>query len=119
MVTNKFVIILDMTHNTSPLDVPKNPVARRAWILYQFRIRGLSGRQIAREQGVSPQTVSQSMMGTGSSHLQDVIAAAIGLTPQQLFPEKFDGSGCRLGNVRPPNRTTREDAGNVENRGAA
>lgn len=93
---------------------------RRAWILYQFRIRGLSLRSFAKEQGVSHQSVSAATNGGGaSSHLQEAIAAAIGLAPRQLYPELYDATGKRLGNVRPPNRITRDETGNVEKRGAA
>ncbi len=99
--------------------VPTNPTVRRAWIGFQFRIRGLSFSAVAKSQGVTQQAFSAAMIGGGSSHLQEVAAQHLGLTPQQLFPELYDASGRRLLNTRPPNRTTRREGGNGKNTEAA
>lgn len=109
-----------MTHAPATDGVPKNPAMRRAWISYQLRIRGLSGRAVADREGVSRQSVSAAMNGGGaSSHLQEALAAAIDLEPHQLFPELYDARGHRLGIVRPPNRSTRHGEGNDKNEEAA
>ena len=100
-------------------DIPKNPAVRREWIGFQLRIRGLSRAALARREGVSHQAVSAAALGGGSRHLQEVIAAAIDVTPQALFPELYDEQGNRLGVTRPPNRTTRRGGGNGKDQEAA
>ena len=96
-------ILPHMTKVSTRLGIPKNPVERRAWIIYQLHIRGLSLRGLAREEGVSQQAMSACLIGP-NSHLEPLIANAIGLTPVQLFPERFSRSGVRLGWTRLQNR---------------
>lgn len=107
-----------MTISQTTLDIPKNPAERRAWICFQLRLRGTSLRAIARRLGVSQQAVSNALM-TPSSHIEPAIAEAIGLTAQQLFPERFDDAGNRLPRTRPQHRITRPSGRNVEQEQAA
>lgn len=104
---------MDMTTQTSIVNIPKNPAERRGWIIWQLRNRGWSLSRIARDEGVSVQAVSSALM-VSSSHLQNVIAGLLDLEPRDLFPEYFDPAGRRLGQTRDPQRTTRRDARNVE-----
>ncbi len=97
---------------------PKNPAERRGWVIWQLRNRGWSLSRIALQEGVSVQAVSMALM-VPSSHLQQVIAETLGLTPQQLFPEFFDAAGRRLGRTREQHRITRPGRGNVEEERAA
>jgi Ner family transcriptional regulator len=97
-------------------DLPKNPAARRAWLTYQLRIRGRSVSELARANGVSREAL-YGAMNTPSSHLERAIAGALNLAPQQLFPERFDGRGRRLSQVRAPNRSTRREPVTVEKTG--
>lgn len=101
--------------STSP-DVPTNPIKRRAWIGFQLRVmHGLSGSEVARREGVSQQSWSLAMLGGGgSSHLQEVAADLLGLTPLQLWPELYDASGHRLLPIRPPNRMVRPIKGDAK-----
>jgi Ner family transcriptional regulator len=93
-----------MMHEPTNTEVPKNPAERRAWILYRLRLRGLSFRQLARETGVSQQAMSAACMAP-NIHLEPVIAEAIGLTPQALFPERWcPETGRRLTQSRGPAR---------------
>lgn len=119
MTAHVRAIILAMKRETTTSEVPTNPTVRRAWIGFQLRIRGLSGRAVALQEGVSQQAFSAAMIGGGSSHLQEVVAQLLDLTPPQLFPELYDASGRRLLNTRPPNRTTRREGGNGKNEEAA
>mgnify|MGYP002860648618 FL=1 len=112
-------MFIAMSNAPATNDIPKNPAIRREWISFQLRIRGLSYRAIARREGVSHQAVSVSAGGLGSSHLQEVLATAIDLGPQQLFPELYDARGNRLGRTLQPNRTTRRDGGNGKDEEAA
>lgn len=102
----------------STLDVPRNPAERRAWVCYQLRLRGDSLSAIARRIGVSHQAVSNAMM-TPSKDIEQAIAEAIGLTPEQLFPEWFDAAGKRLVRTRPTQRSTRPDGRNDQQEQAA
>ncbi len=92
-----------MTKDRTTLDIPKNPAERRAWVVYQLRIRGLSLKALGHEVGVTQQAMSAALTGP-NFHLEPVIAAALGLTAQQLFPERFTPSGRRIGHTRPPMR---------------
>lgn len=100
------------------VNVPKNPTERRVWVVIQLRLRGTSLRRLAAQTGVSQQAMSHALTGS-SSHLEVVIAEALGLTPQQLFPERFTEDGIRLHWTREQQRTTRRRAGNVQSEEAA
>jgi lambda repressor-like predicted transcriptional regulator len=102
-----------MSTEPAILDIPKNPAVRRAWVCYQLRLRGTSLRRIAQQHNVSPQAVSAALM-TPSSHIEQAIAAALDLTPEQLFPERFDAVGHRLTHTRLPNRSTAAPGCNVQ-----
>ncbi len=109
-----------MKRDMTPYAIPKNPHERRAWICFQLKIRGLSQRQLAKKEKVSPQCVSSALIGGGSSHLQEAVANAIGLSVQQLFPELYNPTtGERLLPVRPRKRTTHCELDNVKSDKAA
>lgn len=108
-----------MAIEPATLDIPKNPAIRRAWIGFQLRIRGLSHRELARREGVSHQAVSQAAAGVGSRHLQETLAEALDLRPQDLFPELYDACGQRLGPTRDPKRSTRRGDAPVKTENAA
>lgn len=94
-----------MSPPTGTINLPQNPSARRAWLTYQLRLRGLSIAALAREVGVSREALSNAM-NAPSSHLEEAIAAALATKPQLLFPERFDRRGRRLSRTRAPNRST-------------
>ena len=100
------------------LDVPKNPAERRVWVCYQLRLRGDSLRAIARRIGVCQQAPSNALMNP-SKDIEQAIAEAIGLTPEQLFPERFDATGKRLVRTRSPQRNTRPAGRNIQEECAA
>jgi Ner family transcriptional regulator len=80
---------------------------RREWISYQLRLRGLSYRELARQEGVTHQAFSAAALGGGSRHLQETIAASLALSPQLIWPELYDDkTGERLGKTREPKRST-------------
>lgn len=93
--------------------VPQNPAQRRVWIIAQLRMKGTSLRKLALREGVTPQAMSTACL-TASSHLQAVIAEAIGLPVHRLFPEFFDDNGARIGWTRDPQRITGGDVRNVK-----
>ena len=114
-----FAKVLAMAIAPATMDIPKNPAIRREWIGFQLRIRGLSKRALARREGVSHQAVSQAALGGGSHHLQLAIATAIGLRPQDLFPELYDEHGQRLGRTRDQKRSIRPDRKHAKTENAA
>lgn len=95
-----------MSIHSSTMNVPKNPAERRAWVLYQLRLRGWHLADIAREEGVSRQAVF-SALHAPNEHLEPAIAAKLGLEAKQLFPERFCAdTGRRLHRTRNRNRST-------------
>lgn len=100
------------------LDIPNNPADRRAWVCYQLRINGLSLKALAEREGVSHQSMSAALL-VPSSHLEEVIAGALGLTSQQLFPERFARGGRRRSGTRSPNRNSARTLRNIQDGEAA
>ncbi|MBC7954222.1 MAG: helix-turn-helix domain-containing protein [Rhodospirillaceae bacterium] len=101
-----------MSSAIATLKVPKNPAVRRVWICAQLRIRGNSLRKLAQTEGVSHQAMSAALM-TPNAHLEPVVAGALDLTVQQLFPERFDRTGNRVCRTRAPQRSTQNPTGNA------
>lgn len=100
-----------MSATNSTLSPPKNPAERRAWVIYQLRIRGTNLLRLSKQHGVSASAMQAALM-VPSSHLERVIADALGLPVEKLFPERFDRDGRRLHLTRAPARKckTREAA---------
>lgn len=62
----------------------------------QLRLRGWSWRAVARDLGVSPQAVQHTASGRPSVPIERSLAARLGVTPQQLFPEHWSPEGRRI-----------------------
>lgn len=103
---------------TDSLTPPSSPTARRAWVIYQLRLRGRSLTSLARENGVTAQAVSNALV-LPSSHLEKVIAGALGLSVPALFPERFSPNGQRLTFTRAPERNMHGSGRNRRSAGAA
>ncbi|WP_372069731.1 helix-turn-helix domain-containing protein (plasmid) [Tistrella mobilis] len=97
------------------LEVPSDPFTRSAWIVMQLRLHNTSLADIAREHGWSRSVVSQALRTP--LYAQEVaIAGAIGLTPRELFAERYDpATGVRRHLVKSSAQRARR---NVEGRGA-
>ena len=89
-------IVWDMPAPT----IPKNPAHRRAWILYQLRLRGETLGTLAKRHGVSRKSTSTAMTRS-YPRMEQIIAAAIDLSPQTVWPERYDHNGRPLGVGRP------------------
>ncbi len=74
------------------------PQNRRAWVIYQLSLKGTSLAALARELGVRPTTIYQAF-DRPYPRMEQAIAEAVGITPQELFPERYreDGSYFRKG----------------------
>lgn len=108
-----------MSAASSTFDIPKEPAARRAWVLYQLRLRGWSFNSLAKRHGVSRQTLSMACL-IPSSHMERILAKALGLKVEDLFPERFDAAtGRRLHVTRAPQRTTQRAVGQRQKKAAA
>jgi len=107
-----------MTIDVTTVNIPEKPAERRVWIVGQLRLRGTSLRRLAAQEKVCQQAMSNAL-NHSSSYLEEVIAQALDLTVQQLFPERFDDRGNRLSWTREQQRSTRGIPRNVEEERAA
>jgi Ner family transcriptional regulator len=106
-------------HAVNPsLEVPKEPAYRRAWVVYQLHVRGKSLAQIGRDAGISQQAVS-SALHQPNAHIEPLIAKALGLKTQDLFPERFDDAGNRIPRTREKSRSRSADRRNGKGARAA
>jgi len=99
-----------MCNTIATFSVPKDPAERRVWICVQLQRKGTSLRRLAAKAGVSHQAMSAALLRP-SSHLEQALAAAIGLRPMELFPERFDLWGRRLVSTRQPQRIMEREPG--------
>jgi Ner family transcriptional regulator len=107
-----------MSLHIDTLDIPKEPAARRAWVLFQFKLRGISARRLAFRLRVTPSAIGNALM-LPSARIEREIAKVLGVTPQDLFPERFDAGGRRLHMTRSPERSRAQRRRNVQVSGAA
>lgn len=69
-----------------------DPAKRRAWVLYQLKLKGESLASIARGAGVTRQQTQKAMFEP-YPRMEKILADALGVAPQQLFPERYDANG--------------------------
>lgn len=50
----------------------------------------------AKNNGLKPSQVSSAIYGRTSAHVEQVIAAALGVPARQIWPSRFDSSGNRI-----------------------
>lgn len=72
--------------------IPDTPDARREWIKFQLRIRGLSLAALARKHKAARSTTSRALK-THAPYWENVIAQVLELTPRDLWPERYDRNG--------------------------
>lgn len=81
--------------NTKDTPLPpfiQDPAKRRAWINFQFHLRGTSVAALAAEHGTVRQAAYH-VFTRPYPRMERLIADALGVTPQQLFPERYDADG--------------------------
>lgn len=120
---------LDQPTRTLLKDPTANYAKRRAWVIYQLKTRGLDLAKVARKAGVARQQAWKAMH-TSYPKMEGVIAKALGLKPQQLFPERYDRDGLpkgssskpaakrAAGDKSPRKNSSQRTAGNVSGRAA-
>lgn len=99
-------------------DIVQDPEKRRAWVVYQLRIRGNSLRKLGRVHNKSISAMSQALVAP-SVNCENIIADALSIPVHQLFPERYTPRGRRLVTTRNSKSTTPLEIRHVEKRGAA
>ncbi len=69
-----------------------DPKKRRAWVIYQLQLQGRTLASVAAEHGCKRQTL-YAAFGKRYPAMEHRIAAALDLTPQELFPDRYDADG--------------------------
>jgi Ner family transcriptional regulator len=72
---------------------------RRLWVISQFKYTGSSLSEIARKAGIH-RSLLDNAFDRPNDRAERIIATALGLTQQQLFPDRFNNQGQRLFRVR-------------------
>ena len=101
-----------MTETPNPNEVPRDPRERKAWVMFQLRIRGHSFASLGREIGITRNSM-QAVMYMPAYRTEVALATALGLEVQQLFPERYDASGRRLHQIREDKGSTGSKRRNV------
>ncbi|MNZ81991.1 DNA-binding transcriptional regulator Nlp [compost metagenome] len=73
-------------------EIPLEPLLRWEWIKFQLRARGTSLAALSRELGVSDTAVKNAKR-TAYPRMERAIAAALGLQPVALWPERWNANG--------------------------
>jgi len=101
----------------SPSEVPRDINARYQWLMRVLRARGCSFAAIAREAGVHRQSVIDACFRP-SFALECALAAKLGMTVPELFPERYFG-GQRIHQIRGENDSRTSPESKLERAGAA
>jgi Ner family transcriptional regulator len=98
-------------------DIPKNPAHRRAWIVYQLRLRGFTLGTLAKLHNVD-RTTTRKALGTAYPRMERVIANVLDLAPQQIWPERYDVNGRPIRGRDPVSRSAVSPSGKVARKSA-
>ena len=114
-----------VTIDTPTKRILADPKKRARWVVYQLSIQGKSLASVARNAGVKRQQPSKALREPYPK-AEAIIARELGMTPQQLFPERYDEFGLpkrktpgRKRGVSSPKDTSAHARGNVNRRSAA
>jgi len=79
--------------------LPSDSAHRRLWVNYQLKLRGKTFSSVARAHGLSSGSVVAQVFDRPYPRMERIVAEEIGLTPNQLFPERYrpDGTYFRRG----------------------
>lgn len=67
---------------------PKKPHLLVEWVKYELRLKGSSFSEIARQNGCARETISRTF-SKRMPKWEKVVAAAMGMTPEELWPERY------------------------------
>ncbi len=104
------------------IDIDKNlreifsdPDRRRVWVSYQVRLKGKTLADYARDAGVS-RSCLYSGFRHPYPHMEKIIADAVGLTPQILFPERYSADGLPIQRRGRPKKYTQDNTSDKKQR---
>ncbi|MDD3518309.1 MAG: helix-turn-helix domain-containing protein [Chromatiales bacterium] len=83
----------------------RDPQKRRAWVIYRLSLNGLSLASLARGAGVRRQTLYQ-VFATPYPRMETIIARALNLPPQELWPERYAPDGAPFRRRGRPKKST-------------
>ena len=102
-----------------------DPAKRRAWVLYQLKLRGESLASLARRLGVDRTTPGYALRKP-YPRMERAIAEAVEVPVHVLFPERYTATGERLIRMGAPKKSndmtkhnTRTNGRNVEREAVA
>ncbi|QLJ12706.1 helix-turn-helix domain-containing protein [Pseudomonas putida] len=85
--------------------IPKDPALRWEWIKFQLRAHDTSLSELARQLGVERNAL-HNVKRVPYPRMETAIAKAIGLKPEQIWPERWNSDGTpnrqRSGRNDPP-----------------
>lgn len=73
----------------------RDPKKRQAWIIYQVSLQGRSVAAIGRDHGVPRKTMYR-VFHYRYPRIEKIIADALEMRPQELFPERYDADGLPI-----------------------
>ncbi len=88
---------------------------RRAWVVYRVKLRGLSLAHLARQAGVSRSCLYQ-VFRKPYPRMEQIVANAVGLTPQILFPERYSADGLPIQRRGRPKKYTQDNTSDKKQR---
>jgi len=104
------------------LDTPKKPAPQQDWhpayIVYQLRLKGLSLRRLSRMSGYAT-TSGQVVIRIPWPKMERMVADAIGATPQEIWPSRYNADGTPKSGLHKGKRSTAARERNVEVKSAA
>ncbi|NYZ12852.1 hypothetical protein HL658_09835 [Azospirillum sp. RWY-5-1] len=96
------------------MQIPKfqTPREREIWVQAALKLRGKSMARIARDKGWTRNAIYRAFEAP-SFPQEQAIADALGVTPMDIFPERYGPDGERLHLIRPRKTTQAHRNGNV------
>jgi lambda repressor-like predicted transcriptional regulator len=114
-------VIANLLFMSEPLtrsEVPTKPAVRRAWVRLKLAEKGIDLAEVAREHNLTRQAMYHALHHP-SARVEEIIAGAIGITVQELFPERFTADGYRLSKSKHEQGSTTGRRRHVSQRSAA
>ncbi len=84
----------------------RDPRKRRAWVKYQFQLRGISMAEVAAsaKPPVSRQCIYDAFNKT-YPRMEKLIADALGLRPADIWPDRYDADGLPIYRIGRPKKS--------------
>jgi Ner family transcriptional regulator len=68
---------------------------RQLWVISQLKLKGSSIAEVARKQHIA-RAALDAAFHRPADRAEKILAAAVGVTQQELFPERYNDKGQRL-----------------------